>query len=235
MEPSIQHQERPPEQQVLNQQQKPPQQQEQQHDGNKILDEPKSKPEGYLPPLLNLVHEDGTVNKQDWMKLEYQNIEMLMDNWMESVFIIVDIRLADLYIAIYYDGTLSIEEYLHNIINQFMGRKSVYLIFRKNADGNKLKTKPIVGIGKMLQKCENLKLNIAFLCASRPLYVGTPWSEEEMFTSGQEISFKEDIRILLDEYKMSLRLKKVKPLFGDIYVSNFSYHLMLKCIWCNIC
>lgn len=170
---------------------------------------------------MNLVQEDGTINKQDWRTMEYKNIESLTD-WSSSTYLIVDIRLADLYVVMHYDGILTPDEYLYDKIDQVFNNdyESVYLIFRKVVPGGKKrKSKPVVGIAKVMEKCTDWKLKVIFLCASCPLYVGSPWSEEEMFTSGQEITFKEDIRILLDEYKMSLRHKKAKPLFDDLYVS----------------
>ena len=67
-----------------------------------------------------------------------------------------------------------------------------------------------------------LKPKIVFLvvyyAASRAQYVLNPWGADDVFKDGDEIGCGEDKKILIDEYKMSARHKKVNALCDDIFV-----------------
>lgn len=93
---------------------------------------------------------------------------------------------------------------------------------RKLCTGNSsIPKKPIIGIAKVLGVTSETKrrLKFTFLSLSTPQYVDTPWSDSEIFVHGQQIIYKEDVRIILDEYKLSLRHHKAKPIFNDLFVS----------------
>lgn len=99
---------------------------------------------------------------------------------------------------------------------------------RQLCTGNSsISKKPIIGIAKVLGVTNQKKrrLKFTFLSLSTPQYVDTPWSDSEVFVHGQQIIHKEDVRIILDEYKLSLRHHKAKPLFDDLFVSFKLFYL----------
>ena len=74
-----------------------------------------------------------------------------------------------------------------------------------------------------------------YYAASRAQYVLNPWGADDVFKDGDEIECGEDKKILIDEYKMSARHKKVNALCDDIFVSLilciFVSSFLLLCGW----
>lgn len=181
----------------------------------------------YLPPLLNLVRTSASTlhrENENWLSIELKNVNDMLADLSDTSFIMVDMKPSDLYIAVYYDGLLNVPEYIYDIVGDCIQRR-VYLIIRSmTLNSMRLKTKPVVSLVKVLERCSGGKLKIVFLTASKPQYVGVPWTEEEIFTSGQYLD-ADDVRIIMGEYMLSLRHKKIKPLFDDVYVSYaFSFN-----------
>lgn len=165
-------------------------------------------------PLAINIMRNAYESHMNWIDIEYQNLEELSD-WSQSVYYIYDIDIKDIKICIRKNGYLFLEDFLIDEVKK--SSKSVYLVLRKMSE-HLPEIKPVCGVMEILSVDENM-VNVCILCLSRPYYVGEPWNEEEFFTHGQKLTLKEDVRMIIDQYKMSLRRKKVEPIFSDFFVS----------------
>ena len=166
--------------------------------------------------LISLRNTDNSLNTAPWQTIEYNNLENVSD-WINSKYFICDQSLSNICKSFSNGGKLKLNSFMIDQLGDVV-KSTVYLIIRKcsSASGSNI-TKPVIGVAKVLDKRER-DVDVCYLCLSRPRYVSSPWSDEAEFTNGQLIC-KEDIRILLDEYRMSLRHQKIKPIFQNIYVS----------------
>ena len=164
-------------------------------------------------PVMNIIR-NASKSHMSWIDIEYQNLEELSD-WSQSVYYMYDIDTEDIKICIHKNGYLVLEDFLMDEVKK--SSKSIYLVLRKMSE-HLPEIKPVCGVMEILSVYKSM-VNVCILCLSRPHYVGEPWNEEECFTHGQKLTLKEDVRMIVDQYKMSLRRKKVKPIFLDFFVS----------------
>ena len=165
------------------------------------------------PPAMNIMR-NASESHMSWIDIEYQNLEELSD-WSQSVYYMYDIDIEDIKVCIQENGYLVLEDFLMDEVKK--SSKSVYLVLRK-VSVHLPEIKPVCGVVEILSVDKNM-VNVCILCLSRPHYVGEPWNEEESFTHGQELTLKEDVRMIVDQYKMSLRRNKVEPVFSNLFVS----------------
>uniref|UniRef100_A0A7M5V6Y4 Uncharacterized protein n=2 Tax=Clytia hemisphaerica TaxID=252671 RepID=A0A7M5V6Y4_9CNID len=170
--------------------------------------------ESMLP--LNPSHLKNGSSSEPWHKTEYKNLDEITD-WVDSEYYFADVNIGVLYESLIRDEPIEIDIDLFEDIDPSV--KNTFLIIRKLCSGNSdSPKKSVIGMAEVLEKVEDgHRIKCSFLCLSTPQYVDTPWCDNEMFVNGQQIVHKEDLRIILDEYKLSLRHHKAQPLFDDLF------------------
>ena len=181
-------------------------------------------------PLKNLsMFLNNDLNRsslKQWHTLEFKNLEEIEcsdRDWVTCGFFILDISLSQIKDSFLNGGYVINDSFYFNC-------KHVYLILRENINGP---VKPIIGMCYVVDK-NDINLRIQYLCLSRPHYVTTPWCDEKTFTHGQQITLKEDVQILLEEYLMSLKHKKAVPVFSDKFVRFSTNIFLFSCRFFNL-
>jgi len=154
---------------------------------------------------------------EPWYTTEYTNLVTLA-NLTDFKYFFADVNTDSLYESLLGEqgNFVEIGESLYKQID--LKTSKVVLVMRELCYTRV--TRPVVGVVEVVEKEANNKVKCSFLCLSIPQYLGNPWDDPCMFMNSQQITHEDDIRIILDEYKLSLRHRKAKPLFEDLFVSG---------------